>query len=63
MAMQVPNPMVRVKPQPDIYTLLLVVGILLMAIAIGVVLVNLLGNYGLSFGQIFTGGGPGLPQK
>ena len=62
MAMQVPSPSIRVKPQPDIYTLLLVVANLLLLVAIGVVMYNLMANYGMSVGQIFSGKLPGLPK-
>jgi hypothetical protein len=44
---------VRVKPQPDIYTALLVVAILVLAAALGIVIWNLTSNYGLPFAEIF----------
>ena len=49
------GPVVRVKPQPDIYTLLLAIAIVVLAVAVGVVVQNLLSTYGLSFGQLFSG--------
>ena len=50
---------VRVKAQPNIYTVLLIVAIVALAVTIGVVLYNLLAEmdagYGLRFGQVLTG--------
>ena len=49
---------VRVKPIPNIYTLLIIVAILVLAITIGIVLYNLLSaspsGYGLSFSDLFN---------
>ena len=49
---------VRVKPQPNVYTLLIIVGILVLAATIGIVLWNLLSDppsgYGLSFGDLLN---------
>jgi uncharacterized membrane protein YhfC len=50
-----PPPVVRVKPQPDVYTVLLIVAILCLAVSIGAVVWDLMRNYGLSFAQLFTG--------
>ncbi len=62
---QVPSqgPVVQVKPQPDIYTLMLIVTIIALAVTVAIVLMNLLspferpdgspGGYGLEFGQLF----------
>lgn len=52
------GPAVTVKPQADIYTLLLIVAIIALGVAVGMVLYNLLtpvaeGGYGLDFGAIF----------
>ena len=44
---------VRVKPQPDVYTALLVVAILVLAATIGIVIWNLTSVYGLTFAEIF----------
>jgi len=52
---QTQGPVVRVKPQPNIYTLLLIVGILILGFTIGAVIWNLTACYGLTFGQLFTG--------
>ena len=49
------GPVVKVKPQSNIYTLLLAVAILCLAAAVGVVVWDLLTNYGLSFAELFTG--------
>ena len=54
---------VQVKPQPDIYSLLLIVSIIALGATIGVVLFNLMavvpvgegepGGYGLTIGEFF----------
>ncbi len=46
---------IQVKPQPDIYTLLAVIAVVVLAGTIGVVLQGLLSadGYGLSIGEIF----------
>jgi hypothetical protein len=54
------TPVVEVKPQPNIYTVLLIVAILALAVTLGFVIYNLTtpvadGGYGLSFGELFTG--------
>ena len=49
------GPVVKVKPQPDVYTLLLIVAIFCLAVAVGAVVWNLVTHYGLSFTQLFTG--------
>jgi len=54
-AMPPQGPVVKVKPQPDIYTLLLIVAILVLAAGVGAVVWDLMENYGLTFGQLFTG--------
>ena len=50
-------PTITVKPQPDIYTVLLIVAILVLGVAVGLVLHKLMaappGGYGLSFGALF----------
>jgi len=51
------GPVVEVKPQPTVYTVLLVIAILALAVAIGVVLWKLMAappsGYGLKVGQLF----------
>lgn len=52
------QPVITVKPSPDIYTVLLIVGILVIGVSLGLVLHNLLtpvqeGGYGLEFMAIF----------
>jgi len=51
---------VTVKPQPDVYTVLLIIGILVLGVAVGLVLYTLLsqppGGYGLPFGALFDAG-------
>ena len=52
------GPVIRVKPQPTIYTLLIIVAILALAVTLGFVLHNLLtappSGYGLSVGDLFA---------
>ena len=58
-------PIVAVKPQPNLYTVLLVLAIVALAATIGMVLYNLLADvaggagYGLTFGEVLTGKLPG----
>ena len=58
---QVPSerPIAEVQPQPNIYTLLLIVAIVALVITIGVMLYNLLSKmpagYDLNVGQVFSG--------
>jgi len=49
------GPGLPAKPQPDVYTLLLVVAILVLAVTAGFVLNNLLSasRYGLSIANLF----------
>jgi hypothetical protein len=42
------------KPNPDVYTVLLLVGILFLSTACIVVLVDLTRNYGMTIGQLFS---------
>ena len=57
---QVPaqGPVVYAKPQPNIYTVLLIVANLALLVTIGVVLYNLMASppagYGLRFGDLFA---------
>ena len=54
-------PVVQVKPQPNIYTVLLIVAIVALAVTIGLVLYNLLADvaagkgYGLTLPQVLKG--------
>jgi len=56
MPQQQPAPVIR-KPQPNIYTVLLIVAIIALAVTIGLVIYNLMADppngYGLEFGQLF----------
>ncbi len=59
-------PVVEVKPQPDIYTVLVIIAALVLVVAIGMCLFKLMGStdgggYGLTFKQIF-GGTKSLPK-
>jgi hypothetical protein len=47
------GPIVTVKPQPNIYTLLIIVAVLMLGVGLGVVLHNLMVDYGLTFSQVF----------
>ena len=44
---------VRVKPQPNIYTLLLILAIVFLAVTVGLVIYNLMTTYGMTFGEVF----------
>jgi len=44
---------VTVKPQPDVYTVLIIAAILVLGASVGLVLYNLLVGYGLPFGSLF----------
>ncbi len=46
---------------PDVYTVLLLIGVLFLVAAIVVVTVDLTKNYGMSVGQLFQGP-PKLPR-
>jgi ABC-type dipeptide/oligopeptide/nickel transport system permease component len=50
------GPVIQVKPQPNVYTVLLVVAAVALAVTIGLVLYNLMAEppagYGLSFGDL-----------
>lgn len=48
--------LVKVKPQDNVYTVLLAVAILFLALAAGIVMHSLMVNYGMSFGEIFKPG-------
>ena len=54
------GPTIEVKPQPDVYTVLLVVSIIALGMTLAMCLQNLLtpladGGYGLEFGQLLDG--------
>ena len=63
------NTVIEVKPQPDVYTVLLLVSIITLGIALGLCLYCLLqpvepaggGGYGLEFSQLFDGTLPDGP--
>jgi len=49
---------IKARPQPNIYTVLIIVAILILGVTVGLVLNNLLtptaqGGYGLEFGMLF----------
>lgn len=45
------------RPTADVYTVLLVIGILFLLVATIVVTQNLMGPYELTFGELFRGSG------
>ena len=50
------QPVVSVKPQSDVFTVLVIVGILALGVAIGLTLYDLMspGGYDMTFGDIFA---------
>ena len=53
-----PSGTIQVKPQSNVYTLMMIITILVLGVAIGFVMHKLMsapihGGYGLEFGQIF----------
>ena len=48
-------PVVRVKPQSNIYTLLIIVAAVVLATGAGYLMHHMMTDYGLTFGEIFTG--------
>lgn len=52
---QTQGPVVQVKPQPNIYTVLLMVAVVVLVFATVVVCYDLMTTYGMSFGDIFSG--------
>ena len=48
-------PVVKVKPQPDVYSLLLILAVLAMGGTIAYLAHHLMTVYGLTFGELFTG--------
>jgi len=57
------GPVVAVKPQANIYTVLLIIAILAMAFAAGTLILDLTANYGMGFGDIFSGEVAGSATK
>ena len=49
------GPVVAVKPQANVYTVLLIIAILAMAVAAGTLVYDLTTTYGMSLGDIFSG--------
>ena len=49
------GPVVKVKPEPNIYTILLIIAIVASLAALIVMIWNLTVNYGMSFGEVFSG--------
>lgn len=47
------GPIVPIQPQPNIYTVLLIIAVFVLAVAFGVAVHNLIANYGMTFGDIF----------
>lgn len=61
--LQTQGPTVAVKPQPNVYTVLVIIGIVVLGVAIGVMLHNLTVNYDMTMGQIFDPSFKGPPVK
>ncbi|OPX23360.1 MAG: hypothetical protein B1H04_03790 [Planctomycetales bacterium 4484_123] len=55
MAVQAPEPVVKVKPSSNVYTVLLIVAILCLGVAVGMTVYDLMERYGLLFKELFTG--------
>jgi len=55
------GPVATVKSQPDVYTLLLILAIIVLGVTVGIILHNLMTAYGMTLAEIFTGKGKGLP--
>lgn len=49
------SPVGKFKPQPDIYTLLLILAIVFLAVTVGLVIYNLMTTYDMKFVELFTG--------
>jgi hypothetical protein len=47
------GPVVPVKAQPNIYTVLLIIAVIGMAVAVGISLNDLMHNYGMTLGDLF----------
>ena len=47
------GPVIAVKPQPNVYTVLLIIAIVAMAVAAIIGVDDLTNNYGMSFGDLF----------
>ena len=47
------QPVIQVKPEPNVYTVLILVAIVALLVALVVVSHNLMSSYGLSFGEMF----------
>jgi hypothetical protein len=47
------GPVVPVKAEPNIYTVLLIIAVIGMAVAVGISLNDLLNNYHMAFGDLF----------
>ena len=54
------GPVVKVKPSPNVYTLLVILAVIFLGLAVGFAMYNLMVNYGFSFKELFTG--QGAPQ-
>jgi len=56
MSQMMQGPVVTVKPQANVYTVLLIVAILAMAFAAGTLVCDMIQNYDMAFGDIFSAG-------
>lgn len=57
------GPVVPVKAQPNIYTVLLIIAVIGMAIAVGISLNDLFTHYGMTMGDLFDPKYNPLPNK
>ncbi len=57
------GPVVPVKPQANVYTVLLIIAILALGAAVALTLQNLMNNYGMTLGDIFDPKYSPLPPK
>ncbi|MCD4699749.1 MAG: hypothetical protein K8R91_04155 [Phycisphaerae bacterium] len=49
------SPVGKADPQPDIYTFLLILAIVFLAVTVGLVIHNLMTTYEMKFVELFTG--------
>ena len=48
-------PVLKTKPQSDIYTILLILAIIVLAVTAGIVIYELVTTYDMTFSELFTG--------
>ena len=50
-----PGTVIKVKPTPDVYTLLLILAIVFLTVTVAIVMHNLMTTYGMTFAELFKG--------